>query len=178
MNINRRLLLQIPVVLASPLSARPGTAAQLSPAPSRRSPDLSGCITTLAGYVDTLLPEHGDSPSASSLGIPERLLEMARRRPPYARLMSAGCDWLNTESRSRAAKDFVDLDEKEREAIVATAETSDRRGVPAQFFFNTHRHAMELFYTHPNAWPSLDYPGPPQPLGFPDYARPPSAGSA
>jgi hypothetical protein len=37
---------------------------------------------------------------------------------------------------------------------------------------------MELFYAHPRAWPALEYPGPPQPVGFPDHDRPPRQGGA
>lgn len=178
MNVNRRLLLALPVILAGPLSVRPGAAAQLLPSLTHEAPDLDGCIDTLSGYLDTLLPADGDSPSASSLGVPDRILDLARSQPPFARLVHAGCNWLNTVAGARTGRPFVDMDEKDREAVIEAAEKSARRSMPAQFFAHTYRHALESYYAHPKAWEALRYSGPPQPVGFPDYARPPPGGSA
>lgn len=170
MTLQRRSLLQIPVAVA----ASPAVATELLPKPSATAPDLAGRATTLAAFVDTLLPAWEDSPAASSLGVPARILTVAGRRPPYAGLLSAGCNWLDAAARARHGSAFADLAPADREAIAAAAETSARGSGPAQFFAIVHRHAMELFYSHPDAWPALAYAGPPQPIGFMDYADPPA----
>jgi hypothetical protein len=173
MILTRRVLLQTPVILAAS-EARP---AQMLPAPSEEPPALGACAGTLAALADTLLPAEGDSPAASALGIPARMLEVAQRRVGYARLMHAGCRWLDDAARERGAERFTALDEAGRQTVVAAAESADPGSIARTFFSYVHRHAMDLFYSHPDAWRALDYPGPPQPNGFLDYADPPGKGS-
>lgn len=173
MSVSRRtLLLHIPVVLAAPL-ALPGAHA----APSAAAVDLGPCAPTLVRFVDTLLPAHGASPAASELGIATRLLDEAAGRPRYAQLIAAGCEWLDAAARAAGGVRFAALDEAAREIIVGTA-AQQRAGDVARFFFHAHRHALELFYSDPRAWPALDYSGPPQPAGFTDHDRPPRPGAA
>jgi len=173
MSVSRRtLLLHIPVVLAGPLTVRGANAAQLLPVPAA-GPELAVCAPTLIAFIDTLLPAHGASPAASELGVAPHMLAAASRQESYARLMQAGCDWLDAAARATGGARFAALDEAAREAIVLAAEQDRGGGAITQFFFNAHRHALELFYSHPKAWPALDYPGPPQPVGFLDHDRPP-----
>jgi hypothetical protein len=174
MTVSRRtLLLHIPAVLAGPIAVRGANASQLLPVPAA-GPDLTACAPTLSAFIDTLLPAHGASPAASELGVAQHMLAAASQQESYARLMHAGCDWLDAAARAASGSaHFAALDEAAREAIV-TAAAQERSGAAiAQFFFNAHRHAMELFYSHPKAWPALDYPGPPQPVGFLEHDRPP-----
>ena len=173
MTVSRRtLLLHLPAVLAGPVAMRSANATKLLPVPGAM-PELAAHGPTLTAFIDTLLPAHGASPAASELGVARHMLAAAARQEPYARLMQAGCDWLDAAARATGGARFADLDETEREAIVTAAEQERSGGAITQFFFNAHRHAMELFYSHPKAWPALDYPGPPQPIGFLDHDRPP-----
>ena len=178
MTVSRRaLLLHIPVVLAGPIAARGAGAAPIGPG-SAVVPDLAACAPTLIRFLDTLLPAHGASPAASELGLAQHMLDAASRQLPYARLMYAGCAWLDEAARAGGSTRFADLDEAACEAIVTAAAQERSGGAMTQFFFYAHRHAMELFYAHPRAWPALEYPGPPQPVGFPDHDRPPRQGGA
>jgi hypothetical protein len=178
MTVSRRtLLLHIPVVLAGPIAARGASATQFLPAPTAAT-ELAACAPTLTAFIDTLLPAHGASPAASELGVARHMLAAASRQEPYARLMQDGCAWLDAAARADGGARFADLDEAVREAIVTAAEQDRSGGAITQFFFNAHRHALELFYSHPKAWPALDYPGPPQPVGFLDHVRPPRRSGA
>ena len=56
---------------------------------------------------------------------------------------------------------------------VKTAEQSAERSLPRVFFKAVQYYAFEIYYAHPETWVSLGYPGPPQPMGFPNYAEPP-----
>lgn len=166
MTVSRRtLMLHIPAVLAGQIAVRGARATPLAPDPSA-VPDLAACAPTLAAFIDTLLPAHGASPAASDLGVAQHMLAAAARQIPYARLMQAGCAWLDEAARAASGAHFADLDAAAREAIVTAAEQDRSGGEMTQFFFSAHRHAMELFYSRPRAWPALDYPGPPQPVGF------------
>ena len=60
-----------------------------------------------------------------------------------------------------------------RIAIVKIAEQSADRSLPRVFFIAVRHYAFEIYYAHPETWVSLGYTGPPQPVGFPDYASPP-----
>lgn len=173
MTVSRRtLLLHIPVVFAGSIAVPGANATQLLPVPAA-GPELAVCAPTLTAFIDTLLPAHGASPAASELGVARHMLAAASRQESYARLMRSGCAWLDAAARAAGGARFAALDEAAREAIVSAAEQDRSGGAITQFFFNAHRHAMELFYSHPRAWPALDYPGPPQPAGFLDHDRPP-----
>ena len=130
---------------------------------------------TLAAYLDTLIPADA-SPSASQLGLHHRFLELGRRSSAFRRLLETGCDWLDKEAIRLGAGEFARLTEPKREALVAKAAGLGRRSGARRFFEATRDSAMRHYYSRPEAWPSLGYAGPPQPLGFPDYAKPMKAG--
>ena len=173
MTVSRRLLLQTPVVVTASGTVSPcARAAREAPAAA----DLEDCLPTLSTFVDTLLPAHGASPAASALEVPGRLLLEAVRQRRYLSLLHAGCRWLDGTAEAAAGVPFAGLDEARREVIVASAERASPRSVQAQFFSYVYRHAVTLFYTRKESWPALDYSGPPQPVGFPDFQRAPRTG--
>jgi hypothetical protein len=177
--ISRRSLLRLCATLAGSAGvARTRAASILGPGPGTVD-SLARCARTLSAYVDTLLPEEGASPSASALGVPEKMLRVAPRRSrAQARLLQAGCAWLDAAARGAGAQGFAALDEARRVAIVSAAQKARRNSVPAQFFAMTSYYAMSLYYTQPGAWGALAFPGPPQPVGFPDHDRPPRGRTA
>lgn len=130
-------------------------------------------LKALGPFLDTLLPEDS-TPSATQLGTHSALMEQAHQRRDVARLLELGCGWLDTEARERGATDFAELDEAGREAIVTVAERSPSYSVARAFFNFTQSEAFRYYYAQPAAWSGLGFSGPPQPMGFLDFAKPPA----
>lgn len=146
-------------------------------APSRAAsgPSLALAEATLRAYVDVLLPAD-ETPSGTALGVDVRLLAVAKQREDYRRLLDWGLDWLNGQARAHYRRDFPELGEAEREAVVRRA-AAGGYGTPARVFFErTRADAFTHYYARPESWRGIvQYRGPPQPLGFADYAEPPRA---
>ncbi len=134
-------------------------------------------LSALPAFLDTLIPED-ISPSASQLNVGPDLIRRARRETGFERLLILGCAWLDEQAQSRGQQKFENLDEAARIAIVETAEQSADRSLPRVFFNAVQQYAFGIYYAHPETWVSLGYGGPPQPVGFPDYAEPPEPRSA
>lgn len=154
-------------LLAKLLPARAGPVLGSSP-PAPTAGDAA-----LRAYVDTLIPAD-ETPSGSALGVDEQLRVVASAQPNYRRLLESGLAWLNRQSRADFGRDFVELDENEREAVVSQAAAADFRTLPREFFERTRADAFFHYYGRPESWPGIRYyHGPPQPLGFMDYTEPP-----
>ena len=98
---------------------------------------------------------------------------MSGQNPDLDRLLVLGCAWLNEQAKKRGQQVFENLDETLRIAIVQLAEQSAERSLPRVFFNAVQHYAFGIYYAHPEAWASMGYNGPPQPVGFPDFAEPP-----
>ena len=132
----------------------------------------AGSLSALPAFLDTLIPED-ISPSASQLNVGPELIGRARRETAFERLLILGCTWLNEQSIKQGKQLYENLDEASRIAIVKIAEQSVDRSLPRVFFIAVRHYAFEIYYARPETWVSLGYTGPPQPVGFPDYASPP-----
>jgi hypothetical protein len=164
----RRHFLRLLVTLAAALPPRLLFAAPADKTVQRIS------LSALATYLDTLIPADS-TPSASQLGTDQAIVALARRREHLARLVGLGCGWLDQQAVERGAVDFAALPQAEREAVVALAENAPARSMPRAFFAFTHRQAFTHYYAQPASWRGLGFEGPPQPVGFPDFAQPPKA---
>jgi len=153
-------------------------AARVSPA----SPEVdtldsaqSQCLQT---WLDTLLPADEFSPAASELGVSSRVVGKALGNPDYLRLIRAGCRWLDQQALARGVQTFARLGAPGREQVVRLAEQATMKSLPRMFFEHTRADAFQFYYTQPEAWVMLDYPGPPQPRGFMDRTTRPPASQA
>lgn len=132
----------------------------------------------LEAWIDTLLPMDEVSPAASEFGVDADIANKARDDPSYLRLISKGCLWLDQQARKRGMQGFAQLDEAGRERIVSLAEQAKTRSVPRAFFERTRSDAFQYYYARPESWDMLNYAGPPQPQGFPDYTQAPPGPNA
>jgi len=164
--LSRRGFLRLLLALSAFLPARLLLAAPVEQATRRIS------VRALGPYLDTLIPEDS-TPSATGLGVDKAVIDLARRHPQAARLVGLGCAWLDGQAAERGAEDFTTLDAAGREAVVALAEQSPERSLPKAFFELTRREAFSHYYAQPAAWAGLGFGGPPQPMGFADFAEPP-----
>ena len=160
----RRLLIGSTVgwALSNTLSSRAASLARAMPADP-----------TLAAYFDVLVPTD-ETPSATALGIDKELLVVASERKDYQRLLQWGAEWLNQRARARYGRAFPALDEESRDAIVREAATARADTLQRVFFERTRADVFYHYYARPEAWRGIaGYRGPPQPVGFLDYAGPP-----
>jgi hypothetical protein len=129
--------------------------------------------STLAAYVDVLIPAD-ETPNGTSLGVDRQLLIVAKALPDYQRLLDLGLAWLNSHARASFGRDFPELREGQQEAVVGQAAAAGHSTLPRVFFERTRADAYSHYYSRPESWRGIvDFRGPPQPLGFMDYARPP-----
>lgn len=121
----------------------------------------------LDAYLDRLIPAD-ETPGAVALGIGQRLIDRAAEQPGLRRLIAEGCLWLEGE-----AGGFGDLEPSQQDRLIARAEAAAPGTLQRRFFSATRHLAMAEYYADPRSWEGLPYAGPPQPLGFADYQRPP-----
>lgn len=129
-------------------------------------------LRALGPFLDTLLPED-DSPSATQLGIDREIVERMQGNRRMTQTIVMGCAWLDQQAAGVGAEEFAALESEKREPIVERAEQASPRSLPRAFFTGMRTMAFELYYAHPESWPTLGYIGPPQPKGFMDFAAAP-----
>ena len=134
-------------------------------------PEYSSILTS---YLDTLIPDYGEFISASKAGVVTELLNKANTDKKYSELLSNGCNWLESISHKNHQKTFEALKEQHRIKIITQAENSwhnqpSIKNLPGYFFNVTRRDGYSFYYQNPVTWQALNYNGPPQPHGFPDY---------
>jgi len=126
----------------------------------------------LAAVLDTLLPGDGDWPAASELGI-DALVQRELTPYPDRRRTQARLLWrIDHHARRLAGRGFVELPPGRREMLLPGILETDRGLAPP--FARLRALAFEHYYAHPDVWQRLPGYHPPQPLGYPEYTRPPS----
>jgi hypothetical protein len=166
MAITRRRFLRLGIGVG--LLAASGYLFKTVLMPSKLSSYETG---VLKAYLDTLIPP-GDAPSASALGVLEKILEDAQADNALRRIIKKGCAWLDDMAGKRGSLPFASLGESDRDDIVELASHA-RGGSPEAVFFERIRTpAFSYYYSQVESWPYLGYDGPPQPKGFIDYAQP------
>jgi len=157
------------------LSLGTGLLASLSLACQKPARDVlgkPGQQQTLAAYLDTLIPAD-ETPSATQLGVDEKLLAEAETDSAYLRLIRTGCEWLEEQAKQAGAAHFAALNEEQRERVVNLAAAGEGGPWVEMFFDRTLADAFSHYYADPRSWRALDYAGPPQPRGFADYTQAP-----
>lgn len=132
---------------------------------------------TLAAYLDTLIPAD-ETPSATQVGVTERLIAETETDSGYQRLITKGCEWLDAQARRQGTAHFAALNESQRERVISLAATGEGGLLAVMFFDRTRASAFSHYYAHPQSWRALDYAGPPQPRGFMNYTQAPSRRSS
>ena len=167
MQLNRRRLLRLSVLGGILVGAWTLCRRLFWPAPAR-----SAEYQTFAAYLDTLIPED-ETPSATQVGVVEKILAKSAAERAYTQLIQKGCTWLDEQAGQYDAVHFAALSEAQREAIVRLAADGRAGRLSLGFFRRTQWDAFFYYYAHPRSWPGLGYPGPPQPQGFLDYTHAP-----
>jgi hypothetical protein len=148
------------------VGSEPATAATVLGEPERQA---------FRALVDTLMPDGEGSLGAVAIGVDEAILAKASRIDGLSELIADAATWLDAQAHAAGAAAFATLDSNGRERIVAILADMPRDTPAAWSFVVTLGQVYRHYYAHPGSWAAIGYAGPPQPIGFPDYAEPPVA---
>jgi hypothetical protein len=126
---------------------------------------------SFTAYLDALIPDDEGTPGAVQLGIDRQLIDAADAE--HAGEIEQFCRWLEERARAMGGRSFAELSENARNAILGQAESAAPDALPGRVFRRTRLEALTHYYADARSWPAIGYGGPPQPAGFPDYARAP-----
>ncbi len=118
---------------------------------------------TLDAFLDVLLPADALSPAASALGVGAGILDLATDSPLFARLLAAGCNWLD----GLDPRGFAGLPADTQTNVVTFMTRADPNEVPRRFYHLTRQIAVELYFAHPAAIAGYALAAAPQPAGYP-----------
>ncbi|MGB8622847.1 MAG: gluconate 2-dehydrogenase subunit 3 family protein [Paracoccaceae bacterium] len=120
-------------------------------------------LSTLAAFVDILLPADDLSPAASVLKVHESIADFAEKAPKLDQLLAGGTGWLN----QTGTVPFRDLPQSDQVAILRWMEAADPAEGPHAFFFAVRLLAIEFYYADPASIGGFPLNPSPQPAGYP-----------
>lgn len=126
----------------------------------------------VSAIVDLLIPRD-DIPGALDLHIDRLLIRKAEVDRSVGRLIAETCHWLDRQAELRHGGNFLDLASSERNKLLEAMAATGLGSIMSNGFWWLRNGAMELYYSQPVTWEGLGFAGPPQPVGFPDYATRP-----
>lgn len=144
------------------------------PWPRVLSPAELRAATALA---DTILPADAPHPAASAVGVPDFIDEWVSA--PYEtqqadqKTVRDGLAWFDATARARHGRDFADLPEAERSALLdaVCAEGSPERKAGFNFYQKIRSLVLGGYYSTPAGWADIGYVGN-RPIGG-DWPGPP-----
>lgn len=128
----------------------------------------------LPTFLDTLMPAD-ESPSASSLGVHNDILEKSTGDDHYRRLLVKGCRWLEQVSLREFDVSFDRLSDRQQFIVVDKMANMNKRTIAHVFFKRLQADLFDYYYARPASWQGLGINRPPQPLGYNDYNRKPDS---
>lgn len=121
---------------------------------------------TTRALCDVIIPADADSPSASSLGVPDFIDEWISSPYPGQtgdrRLVLDGLKWIDEESSTRFSKVFADLSLEQQTAIctdIASAKPKPEHKNAATFFKRFRDLTAGGYYTTPEGMKAIGYVG-------------------
>lgn len=138
-----------------------GPAFDVSPAIAGAAPSLRE-QTTLAAFLDVLLPRDDLSGSATDLRVDAQIWTLAENDAHFRRLTGLGCEWLD----ATGGPPFAELTTEQQIAVVEWMANSDWNQIPRRFYELVRQTALVAYYANPAAWRGMSIARPPQPLGY------------
>lgn len=127
---------------------------------------------TLERIVDLLVPRD-ETPGALDLGLHRQVLGSMAADASLALAYAEMLQVLDREAWARHRGHFLGSDASVQQAMLEQLSQAPPSAPGVRGFILLRQQTMQLYYAQPQAWPSLGFAGPPQPLGFMDYAEPP-----
>jgi hypothetical protein len=124
-------------------------------------------LATTAALADLILPADGDAPSASQVGVQAFVDEWVSAPYPdqqkQRNLIIPGLAWLDQEALARGGQRFDKAGPDVQKAIADDIAFKDRvkAGLekPAEFFTRMRSLTLGAYYTTPEGWKQIGYPG-------------------
>lgn len=135
--------------------------------------DAPASQAALRAWIDTLVPAEPDFPGALALGVAERIDLAIQQQPAYAKLSAEALAWVDARALEAGGRRFADLAPEQRNHVVTAAAASAPGSAARTFFQATLDDTLFHTYADQRSWVGLGFAGPPQPLGFPDFAAAP-----
>ena len=108
-------------------------------------------------------------PGCESIGMKAKLMQIMRSSTGTASFFDAGLWNLEAISRKKFNVSFYQLENQSDVDLLLKHIRSKNRS----FFQAFKKLVIQLYYSEPSVWKTLEYDGPPQPRGFMDYAEAP-----
>ncbi|HVY90890.1 MAG TPA: gluconate 2-dehydrogenase subunit 3 family protein [Hyphomonadaceae bacterium] len=124
-------------------------------------------LAATAALADLILPADGDAPSASKVGVPAFINEWVSAPYPDQQeqraLIIPGLAWLDKEAAKRGGQTFAQLKLDDQKKIADDIAFKDKvkpgYEQPAKFFARMRALTMGAYYTTPEGWKVIGYPG-------------------
>lgn len=173
------------------------------PSPSNSARFFSEHQYALVATLAALIVPTDEDPGATEAGVVDYVDSLVAQSTEKQDTYVEGLDWLDALCQKKRDKDFLNLDlseqidllrsiyevrEMRNRPISNVLEQVDRKvekiwddalgsgiGDVPRFFKELRMDVFYGYYSSPIGWKVVGYYGPPQPVGYPDYAGPPSA---
>jgi hypothetical protein len=124
-------------------------------------------LATAAALADLILPAEGDAPSASQVGVHAFVDEWVSAPYPDQQkqraLILPGLAWLDAQATTRGGQRFDRVTPEVQRAIADEIAFKDKvkPGLekPAEFFTRMRALTLGAYYTTPEGWKQIGYPG-------------------
>jgi hypothetical protein len=124
-------------------------------------------LATAAALADLILPAEGDTPSASQVGVHAFIDEWVSAPYPtqqeHRALIIPGLAWLDEEAITRGGQRFDHVTPEIQKRIADDIAYSGKVKVglekPAEFFSRMRALTLGAYYTTPEGWKQIGYPG-------------------
>lgn len=124
-------------------------------------------LMACTALCDLILPKDGDAPSASEVGVPAFINEWVSAPYPSQQeqrgLIVPGLAWLDDEAMKRSGSQFahISLDKQKAIADDIAFKGKVKPGLekPAEFFARMRSLTMGAYFTTPEGWKVIGYPG-------------------
>lgn len=172
------------------------------PSPSSSTRFFNERQYALVATLAALIVPTDEDPGATEAGVVDYIDRLVAQSESKQTTYVEGLDWLDELSQKEYDKDFLSLGVREQidllrsideatamrnRSISSFLERVDRKmdktwddlfgvgHVPRLFRKEIRTDVFYGYYSNPISWKVVGYYGPPQPVGYPDYAEPPSA---
>lgn len=168
----------------APTTAQPAPSANSQSPPSPPSPQSPHSPTptptsvaspehaVVERIVDLLVPRDA-TPGALDLGLQRGVIEWVQADATRTKAVAATVRDLDSAARASQGGGFMALDAARQIELLQALAQATRTRIGGHGFVLLREETMAAYYARPEAWPSLGFAGPPQPLGFLDYTDPP-----
>lgn len=155
-----------------------------------------GLVAALAALI---VPTDKD-PGATEAGVADYIDRLAAGSEKKQKQYNVGLDWIDNASKIQYDKDFLNLTVREQIELLIAIDKEEAKlyrpvsglidrinrktdeiwselfgfGSSAMFFKEIRKDVFYGYYSNPIGWKVAGFYGPPQPVGYPDYSKPPS----